>query len=197
MCQLYEAATLSDVSQFINFMYSIYVYHQLKMSKQVRFSDWPVVYIIQTPPKIVLNSYISPTEFFFSYLAFCLLHEYTKYYMACILNTHNIILSAFQVVDRRVKLMEDEGIKFITGVDIGKDKQGSELTKEYDATVLSMGAAWPRDLPIPGMFNCYITQLPYKYEYGVEIGMKPIQKNKNVHVVSIIKMGMMGKHLSL
>ncbi|XP_053398015.1 uncharacterized protein LOC123552518 isoform X2 [Mercenaria mercenaria] len=55
-----------------------------------------------------------------------------------------------EVVDRRVKLMEDEGVTFVSGVEIGKDKLGSELAKEYDAMLLSMGAAWPRDLPIPG-----------------------------------------------
>ena len=48
--------------------------------------------------------------------------------------------------------MEEEGITFVTGVEVGKDKLGSELVKEYDATLLSMGAAWPRDLPIPGNY---------------------------------------------
>ncbi|KAL4232715.1 hypothetical protein ACF0H5_007403 [Mactra antiquata] len=55
-----------------------------------------------------------------------------------------------EVVQRRVKLMEDEGITFVTGVEVGKDMKGSELLDDYDAVLLSLGATWPRDLPIPG-----------------------------------------------
>ncbi|XP_052808642.1 uncharacterized protein LOC128237296 isoform X2 [Mya arenaria] len=55
-----------------------------------------------------------------------------------------------QVVDRRVRLMEAEGIRFMTGVEVGKDKLGSNLIQDYDATCLAMGSTWPRDLPIPG-----------------------------------------------
>ena len=55
-----------------------------------------------------------------------------------------------QVVARRVKLLEDEGIEFRTGVEIGKDIMGSEVMKDYDAMLLALGSTWPRDLPIPG-----------------------------------------------
>ena len=51
-----------------------------------------------------------------------------------------------QIVERRVKLMTDEGIEFKTGVDVGKDISADELLKTYDAVVLCCGAGKPRDL---------------------------------------------------
>ena len=51
-----------------------------------------------------------------------------------------------QIVDRRVKLMTDEGIEFKTGVDVGKDISADELLKTYDAVVLCCGAGNARDL---------------------------------------------------
>ena len=55
-----------------------------------------------------------------------------------------------QVVQRRVSLLAAEGIIFKTGVDVGKDVTTQELRKEFDAVLLTTGATWPRDLPIPG-----------------------------------------------
>lgn len=54
------------------------------------------------------------------------------------------------VVDRRVKILEAEGIIFKTNTNIGVDISLNELEKEYDAVVLSGGSTVPRDLPIPG-----------------------------------------------
>jgi glutamate synthase (NADPH/NADH) small chain len=54
------------------------------------------------------------------------------------------------VVLRRVKLMEDEGIHFITGVEVGVDIPTEKLIKDFDAVVLCGGATRPRDLPIEG-----------------------------------------------
>ena len=54
-----------------------------------------------------------------------------------------------RIVDRRIGLMKQEGVKFITGVDIGNDEAG-ELLKGYDAVVLCCGAKKPRDLALPG-----------------------------------------------
>ena len=51
-----------------------------------------------------------------------------------------------QIVDRRVRLMTDEGIEFKTGIDVGKDISPDELLKTYDAVVLCCGAGDPRDL---------------------------------------------------
>jgi glutamate synthase (NADPH/NADH) small chain len=54
------------------------------------------------------------------------------------------------IVDRRVHLLEDEGIVFKTGVDVGKDITESELRAAFDAIVLCTGAGKHRDIPIEG-----------------------------------------------
>jgi glutamate synthase (NADPH/NADH) small chain len=54
------------------------------------------------------------------------------------------------IVDRRLYQMEQEGTRFRTGVDIGKDITGSALRNKYDAVVIAIGATNWRDLPIPG-----------------------------------------------
>jgi len=54
------------------------------------------------------------------------------------------------VVERRVRLMEVEGITFKTGVEIGTDISYQELADTHDAVALCMGATIPRDLNIPG-----------------------------------------------
>jgi glutamate synthase (NADPH/NADH) small chain len=55
-----------------------------------------------------------------------------------------------KVVMRRVRQLEAEGIKFITGTEVGKNHPADRLLKEFDATVLCTGATKPRDLPIEG-----------------------------------------------
>ena len=54
------------------------------------------------------------------------------------------------VVQRRVDILEAEGIEFRTGVEVGKDIYTKELRKKYDAVVLATGATKPRDLPVEG-----------------------------------------------
>src|ERR1035437_6692703 len=54
------------------------------------------------------------------------------------------------VVERRVKLLEAEGITFKTGVAIGKDIPAEKLVKDYDAAVLAVGSTVPRDLKVEG-----------------------------------------------
>ena len=54
------------------------------------------------------------------------------------------------VIMRRVELLEEEGVKFITSVNIGKDVSYEELKAEFDAIVLCCGAANPRDINAPG-----------------------------------------------
>ncbi|MFP4156258.1 MAG: glutamate synthase subunit beta [Opitutales bacterium] len=55
-----------------------------------------------------------------------------------------------EIVDRRVKLMRDEGITFVTDTEIGKDLPARQLMDEFDSVVLCCGATKPRDLPIEG-----------------------------------------------
>jgi len=54
------------------------------------------------------------------------------------------------VVQRRVDLMEEEGVEFITNCEIGKDIDASDLRAQFDAVVMCTGATKPRDLPIEG-----------------------------------------------
>ena len=44
------------------------------------------------------------------------------------------------VIDRRVKILEDEGIEFVTNADVGRDVSAEELKENYDAVVLCCGA---------------------------------------------------------
>ncbi|XP_070159139.1 uncharacterized protein [Polyergus mexicanus] len=55
-----------------------------------------------------------------------------------------------EVVQRRVSLLAAEGIIFRTNVDVGKDVTTHTLQEQYDVVLLTTGATWPRDLPIPG-----------------------------------------------
>src|SRR3954462_12420244 len=55
-----------------------------------------------------------------------------------------------QVVDRRVQLMKDEGIKFVVNANVGKDVKVEKLRRDFDAIVLCGGATKARDLPVPG-----------------------------------------------
>jgi glutamate synthase (NADPH/NADH) small chain len=55
-----------------------------------------------------------------------------------------------QVVQRRVDLLAKEGVKFVTGCEVGRDQPAGKLLQEYDATVLCGGATKPRDLPVEG-----------------------------------------------
>jgi len=54
------------------------------------------------------------------------------------------------IIDRRINIMQAEGIKFVTGTEIGKDIKGKELTKKYDAICIAIGSQVPRNLPIEG-----------------------------------------------
>jgi glutamate synthase (NADPH) small chain len=54
------------------------------------------------------------------------------------------------LIDRRMEQMAAEGVRFLTGIHVGKDVTGEQLRREFDAVVLSCGATKPRDLPVPG-----------------------------------------------
>lgn len=54
------------------------------------------------------------------------------------------------VVERRIRLMEQEGIIFRTNAHVGVNISAQHLQKEFDAVVICGGASAPRDLQIPG-----------------------------------------------
>ncbi|MBL8814489.1 MAG: glutamate synthase subunit beta [Planctomyces sp.] len=62
----------------------------------------------------------------------------------------NMKLDKSEIVDRRVRLLQEEGITFVTRTEIGRDLPAAKLKEQFDAIVLCTGATRPRDLPIPG-----------------------------------------------
>jgi glutamate synthase (NADPH/NADH) small chain len=62
----------------------------------------------------------------------------------------NMKLDKEEVVMRRIRLMEQEGIKFVCNASVGENVEPHDLLTKYDATVLCTGATQPRDLPIEG-----------------------------------------------
>lgn len=54
------------------------------------------------------------------------------------------------VIDRRLALLEAEGVRFVTHTEVGKDVTRETLNKDYDAICLAMGAGVARDLPVEG-----------------------------------------------
>ena len=62
----------------------------------------------------------------------------------------NMKLDKREVVLRRIRLLEEEGVKFICNANVGENVEPQIFLKEYSATVICTGATQPRDLPIPG-----------------------------------------------
>ncbi len=54
------------------------------------------------------------------------------------------------VLDRRLKVLQQEGVAFMTGVDVGTGYPVSRLRKDFDAACLTGGSRVPRDLVIEG-----------------------------------------------
>jgi glutamate synthase (NADPH/NADH) small chain len=54
------------------------------------------------------------------------------------------------VLDRRLKQLSAEGIRFVTKAHVGKTLPVEDLQHEYDAILLAGGSEQPRDLPVPG-----------------------------------------------
>jgi len=54
------------------------------------------------------------------------------------------------IIDRRLEILEAEGIIFKCNVEIGKDLSAQELKADFDAVLLATGATIKRELPIPG-----------------------------------------------
>ncbi len=54
------------------------------------------------------------------------------------------------IIERKVKIMQEEGISFVTGADVGKNQKAKELLKDFDRIILACGASNPRDLKVPG-----------------------------------------------
>lgn len=95
------------------------------------------------------------------------------------------------VIDRRLALMEEEGVTFKCGVEIGKDIPANDLIKEYDAVCIAIGAGVPRDLKVEGRdlpgvhFALEFLQQQNRVNAGVDIPAdeRISAKGKNVLVI--------------
>ncbi len=91
------------------------------------------------------------------------------------------------VVDRRIKLMEAEGITFRTGVNVGVDLPLEQLTAEYDCVILCCGAQKPRPVEFEGEANGVYYALDYLKPVTQalvgEIKSAPSAAGKNVIVI--------------
>ncbi len=55
-----------------------------------------------------------------------------------------------QVIYRKVEVLKEEGIHFVTGANVGENVKATELLENYDRIVLACGASNPRDVKVPG-----------------------------------------------
>lgn len=67
-----------------------------------------------------------------------------------------------KLVQRRIDLMAKAGICFKTGITVGQDITAEELSQQFDAVVLCMGATQPRDLPVNGR---HLSGIHFAMEY--------------------------------
>ena len=54
------------------------------------------------------------------------------------------------VIDRKIDVMRQEGVAFVTNADVGRGLRANKLMKEYDRILLACGASNPRDIDVPG-----------------------------------------------
>lgn len=95
------------------------------------------------------------------------------------------------VIDRRLKLMEEEGVKFVTNTNIGVDITAEQLLKDFDRVILACGASNPRDIKVPGReakgiyFAVDFLKLVTKTLLDSDFEKVPYElaKNKNVLVI--------------
>lgn len=95
------------------------------------------------------------------------------------------------IIDRRVAIMEAEGVTFKTGVNVGKDISVKELKASYDRIVLACGASNPRDIKAEGReangiyFAVDFLKSTTKalLDNGLEDGSYISAKDKNVIVI--------------
>lgn len=93
------------------------------------------------------------------------------------------------VIDRRRKILEAEGVRFVTGVNVGVDVRADYLARTNDALVVAIGTPAARDLKIPGREK---KGIHFALEYlggqnralGGEIAANPIDaRDKRVLVI--------------
>lgn len=98
-----------------------------------------------------------------------------------------------QYIDRKLKIMEEEGVEFRVNCNVGKDVKPTQLLKEYDRIVLACGASHPRDIKAPGRdaegiyfavdFLKSTTKALWSHDMQLKDGTYISAKGKNVIVI--------------
>ncbi len=95
-----------------------------------------------------------------------------------------------RIIDRRTKIMEEEGIIFQCGVHVGKDIRADQLKEEFDAILLCGGATIRRNLPIEGadlkgvvQAMDFLAQNNRRVAGVTELGEEILAKDKHVVVI--------------
>lgn len=92
------------------------------------------------------------------------------------------------VIDRRVNIMEEEGVLFRTGVDVGRDVTAEQLKKEFDRVVLCCGASEPRDITVAGRDA---NQIYFAVDYLSSVTKSLLDSDLKDHKFPVTK----GKHV--
>ena len=95
------------------------------------------------------------------------------------------------IIDRRIDILKQEGVVFLTGVKAGDDISGKEILGNYDAVCIASGCRIPRDLNVPGRnFKGIHQAVDYLKQSNIRVANKKINnkelidaKGKNVVVI--------------
>ena len=98
-----------------------------------------------------------------------------------------------QYIDRKLKIMEEEGVEFRVNCNVGKDVKPAQLLKEYDRIVLACGSSHPRDIKATGRdaegiyfavdFLKSTTKALWSHDMQLKDGTYISAKGKNVIVI--------------
>ncbi|GAA4467770.1 glutamate synthase subunit beta [Nibrella saemangeumensis] len=82
------------------------------------------------------------------------------------------------VIDRRLQVMEDEGVVFKTNTNVGVDIKDKELMEQFDLVMLTGGSTVPRDLPIPGReLNGVHFAMEFLSQQNKRVSELPVEKD--------------------
>ena len=96
-----------------------------------------------------------------------------------------------QIIERKLNIMSEEGVTFVTNTDVGKDISTKELKESFDSIILACGASNPRDIKVNGReaegvyFAVDFLKSTTKalLDNGLKEGTFVSAKNKNVLVI--------------
>jgi glutamate synthase (NADPH) small chain len=93
-------------------------------------------------------------------------------------------------LDRRLALMEAEGVAFRCGVELGGDLGWDELRARHDAVVITIGARRPRDLAVPGRELAGVSfAMDYLTQQNRVIAGDPVADQVSAHGRRVVILG--------